>query len=132
MVLIEAMRRGVVPVCSDIPTGFPELVEDGVTGYRLPIAEPERFAGALIQLAEDRARLTAMSRAALEAVGKKFDPATNATRYSAHFLEVMGRRTQKRYPDINSQLGKFDKPYVPGSLIKFIKRFYKSTNQACL
>jgi len=132
VVLIEAMRRGVVPVCSDISTGFPELVEDGVTGYRLPIAEPEQFAGTLMHLAGDRARLAAMSRAALEAVGKKFDPATNAARYGAHFLELMGRRTQKQYPDISSQLGKFDKPYVPGPLIKFIKRFYKSTNQAFL
>jgi len=132
VVLIEAMRRGVVPVCSDIATGFPELVEDGVTGFRISTSHPGRFADTLISLSQDRDKLGRISKAAIRVVNEKFDPAKNSARYRDVFLNVMKRVREKGFPDITHQLGKFDKPFIPHQLIKFIKHFYKPTNQMFL
>ena len=35
--MLEAMASGCVPVVSDIESGVPELVRDGVTGFRAPV-----------------------------------------------------------------------------------------------
>lgn len=132
VVLIESMRRGVVPVCSDIATGFPELVEDGVTGFRIPISDPARFADTLILLSEDRDKLRKISAAAIGIVHEKFDPAKNAGRYLKVFLGVTDQVKEKAFPNIASQLGRFDISFIPNWLFKLIKRLYKPANQTFL
>ena len=41
--LLEAMAKGCIPVVTDIPSGIPELVKDGVNGYRVPIGDTKAF-----------------------------------------------------------------------------------------
>jgi glycosyltransferase involved in cell wall biosynthesis len=67
-VLIEAMACG-LPVVATNVMGTAELVEDGVSGYVVPPARPDRIAAALRALAEDpelRARTGAAGRARVE------------------------------------------------------------------
>ena len=57
--VIEAMAYGVPPVVTDCG-GSPELVVDGVSGFVVPVRDPEALAGAINELyadAELRARL---------------------------------------------------------------------------
>lgn len=68
--LIEAMSAGCVPLVTDIPSGIPELVEDGVNGYRIPVGDVRRFAGCLAALARDRTLLNQLSEAAYAAVSE--------------------------------------------------------------
>jgi glycosyltransferase involved in cell wall biosynthesis len=63
--LLEAMRAGCVPVVSDIRSGIPELVEDGVTGLVAPVGDIAAFAERLERLWRDpelRRRLGARAR----------------------------------------------------------------------
>lgn len=48
--LLEAMGRGCVPVVTDIRSGIPELVRDGVNGYRVPVGDIQAFAERLSSL----------------------------------------------------------------------------------
>jgi len=48
--LLEAMGRGCVPVVTDIRSGIPELVRDGVNGYRVPVGDIQAFAERLATL----------------------------------------------------------------------------------
>jgi glycosyltransferase involved in cell wall biosynthesis len=41
--LNEAMGRGCVPVVTDIRSGIPELIHDGVNGYRVPVGDIQMF-----------------------------------------------------------------------------------------
>ena len=51
--LLEAMGRGCVPVVTNIKSGIPELVQDGFSGYRVPVGNIEMFAERLAILQRD-------------------------------------------------------------------------------
>lgn len=65
MVLLEGMALG-RPVVATAVGGVPELVEHGRTGLLVAPRNPAAFAEALIRLAADPARATAMGSAGLE------------------------------------------------------------------
>ena len=54
--LLEAMARGCIPVVSDIESGVPELVQNGVNGFRVPIGDIEQFAKTIAGLERDLER----------------------------------------------------------------------------
>lgn len=51
--LIEAMGCGCVPVVTDIDSGIPELVEHGVSGYRIKVGDIKGFAEHIEMLQKD-------------------------------------------------------------------------------
>lgn len=51
--LLEAMGRGCVPVVTDVRSGIPELVRNGVNGYRVPVGDIRKFAERLTTLQRD-------------------------------------------------------------------------------
>jgi len=66
--VIEAMGRGCVPVVSDVASGIPELIEDGVSGYRVRLGDVSEFARRLAILYRDPPARRAMGFAAHRAV----------------------------------------------------------------
>lgn len=64
LVLLEAMSRGCVPVVADVRSGIPALVEEGVSGFRVPIGNVPLFAERLALLQRDVTLRETMSRAA--------------------------------------------------------------------
>ena len=58
--LLEAMAQGVVPVVSDLPSGFGEIVTPE-TGCRVPIGDAERAADAIEEFARNPSRLEQLS-----------------------------------------------------------------------
>ncbi len=66
--LLEAMQAECVPVVSDVRSGVPELVREGLTGFRVPIGDVESFADRLEALWTDPACRVALGRAAREAL----------------------------------------------------------------
>jgi glycosyltransferase involved in cell wall biosynthesis len=60
--LLEAMGRGCIPVVTDINSGIPELIVDGLNGYRVPVGDIQLFAERLTEIytnIETRAELSA-------------------------------------------------------------------------
>ncbi len=51
--LLEAMGRGCIPVVTDISSGIPELVQDGINGYKVSVGYIEKFASRLATLYKD-------------------------------------------------------------------------------
>jgi glycosyltransferase involved in cell wall biosynthesis len=68
MTLLEAMAHGCVPVVTDIPSGIPELVEDGVSGYRVAPGDIAAFAARIGGLAVDSELVARMSASAQQAI----------------------------------------------------------------
>jgi glycosyltransferase involved in cell wall biosynthesis len=71
MAVLEAMAMG-LPVVASAVNGTPEAVEDGVTGYLVPPADPVRLAERLEAIAADGEAREAMGRAAREAARSRF------------------------------------------------------------
>ncbi|RYD46270.1 MAG: glycosyltransferase [Verrucomicrobiaceae bacterium] len=87
--LLEAMGAGLVPVVSDLPSGISEVVNDR-NGIRVAIDDKEGYAAAVLQLADDRQRMAAMSSAAVSEVRLSHSTAAMASRWEAMLDRMMG------------------------------------------
>jgi starch synthase len=65
LVILEAMAQG-VPVITTPNSGATEVIDDGRDGFIVPIRDADRLAERVMQLAQDRDRLSAMSVASLK------------------------------------------------------------------
>lgn len=63
LVILEAMASG-LPVIATPNTGGPDVIEDGVDGFVVPIRDPDAIARRVLELHGDRDRLEFMSIAA--------------------------------------------------------------------
>lgn len=78
-VVVQALANG-APVIGFDRGGIPEMVADGVAGYVVPFGDFEALADRIVALDQDRARLTALSRGALDSA-QRYDPAVLGQRY---------------------------------------------------
>lgn len=62
--LLEAMAQGCVPVVTDIRSGIPELMQEGVNGFRVPVGDVAAFCERLALLQRDAVRRQEMGSAA--------------------------------------------------------------------
>lgn len=96
--LLEALANGVVPVVSDIRSGIPETVEDGVSGFVVPIGDVDAFAERLERLQRDRPLLEAMARAARRSFERGgFDASNMTDRYEEVFRRIGGELLRQEY-----------------------------------
>ena len=70
LVMIEAMSVGLPVVSFMCPTGPKDILDDGRTGYLVPVGEENLFAEKVCRLIEDESLRKTMGKAALEESGK--------------------------------------------------------------
>jgi glycosyltransferase involved in cell wall biosynthesis len=102
--LIEAMGRGCVPVVSDMESGIPELVRDGVNGFLAPIGDADAFAARLKSLHDDPAL---RDRLAAEAYRTAATGPFRLEDMVARYGEVFDRAWQE------ARSGRFTRPRAP-------------------
>lgn len=117
VVLLEGMARGCVPVVSDLPSGIPEIVENGVTGFRVCPGDVDGFATAIASLDADRSALRSMSdeaAARIESSHNIMDRAPQYQRAITAATELTPRWSQSHVP-YGSRL---DQPWIPNVVVK--------------
>jgi N-acetyl-alpha-D-glucosaminyl L-malate synthase BshA len=87
---LEALACG-VPVIGTSHTGIPELVEDGKTGYVLPMGDTETMAIRGLELLTDDEKHRQFSRQARESVATRFDRNTVVSEYETYYQEILMR-----------------------------------------
>ena len=90
MALCEAMGCGKAVVASDFG-GFPEVVEDGVTGLLVPPRDPKAFAQAIGSLLYDPARRAAFGAAGRARALRLFTWDAVTDRVEAVYRDVLGK-----------------------------------------
>jgi glycosyltransferase involved in cell wall biosynthesis len=87
----EALASG-LPLLVTMNAGGADLVDEGRTGFLVPIRSPEALAQQLAWFADHRASLAEMRRAA-----KAKAAATGWARYEARILDVVTRTAETRH-----------------------------------
>ncbi len=96
--LLEAMARGCIPVVSNIRSGIPELVFDGVNGYRVPIGNIQLFVDRLAVLQNNLQQRQQMARLAYRTVMEgRFGVQDMVQHYIAVFERVWDEISHSRY-----------------------------------
>jgi glycosyltransferase involved in cell wall biosynthesis len=123
LVLLEAGAAGVVAVASDLPSGIPEIVESGVTGYRVPVGDVTGYASSIAALYHGREQLEAMSRRVREVVARDFDGQRRAAEYQALFERYQTAPRQRRLASTpRLQYGsRLDQPWIPNHVVRALR-----------
>lgn len=96
--VVEAMKCGVVPIVFDMPSGIPELVLDGETGYRVPQGDVQACAKKILDLYSNREKLTDLGVKATQHVNCLFDPAIQTAEYEKIYRELIGIPIKRTWP----------------------------------
>lgn len=86
---LEGMACGVVPVATDCG-GVPELITQGVDGYREPVGDIQAQAARVVALLTDEPAYQRMSLAARETAESRFDTTKVIAEYEAYYHEILG------------------------------------------
>ncbi|MCI0602086.1 glycosyltransferase family 4 protein [bacterium] len=66
--LLEAMGRGCIPVVSEVASGIPELIKNGVNGFTAPVGDIDTFVERLAGLSRELGLRQTMSQRAYETI----------------------------------------------------------------
>jgi glycosyltransferase involved in cell wall biosynthesis len=119
--LLEATARGLVPVASDLLTGMRDVVDNGVSGYLLPVGDTDAFAESIATLANDRDKLERMSHCAREICAQKF----NMAHLVGGYQELYARWQELKRPrpaNFGLQYGsRLDQHWIPNAIVKLLR-----------
>jgi glycosyltransferase involved in cell wall biosynthesis len=115
--LLEGMAAGCVPVVSDLPSGIPEIVENGVSGFRFAPGDIDGFAGAIISIARDRAALRKMGEEASKRIRARFDITQRAPEYQRAISNAADLTPRWKQPLFFSG-SRLDQPWLPNFLVR--------------
>lgn len=120
IVIIEAMKAGVIPLVSDIPGGIQELVLNDETGYKLQREDVLGFIEK-ISLLQRKEKRNQISIRAENFATRNFEPYNNTLKFEEQILALVNRkkRIKARRKVYGSRL---DQPWIPNSLVRLIRK----------
>lgn len=86
--IVEAMKSGVVPIVFDLPTGIPDIIQDGINGYRVSQGDVISVVDHIKALSADNNRRDIMSKLAKATADNIFNPYRQALSYEEMFLSI--------------------------------------------
>lgn len=90
MSFLEAMALG-KPLVTTRVGGVPEMIDEGVNGFVVPMRDPEKLAEALVAVVKDRSRAESMGRASRRIVGERFTMEKMVRETEDYLEEFLGR-----------------------------------------
>jgi glycosyltransferase involved in cell wall biosynthesis len=118
--LLEAAAAGVVPVISNLPSGIPEVVTPGLTGFSPEPGDVRGFAEAVERLDRDRMLLESASAAVRALARRHYDAMSCTAEYQRLYQHIarQPRRWRRRVLPYGSRL---DQPWIPNSITRLVR-----------
>ena len=117
--ILECLANGVVTIVSDLPGGIRDIVTDKY-GFRVKLNDSDEFADKIIKLNNNRELLKEMQHNCFKLGNDMFDIDKNSDKYFSFFQECGKFKRTERHT--NYFLSRLDKPYIPGSIVKLIRK----------
>ena len=120
VVVIEAMKAGVIPLVNNIDGGIQELVEDGETGYKIKDNEIMAYVKKIMLLAEDQQLAEKIRLNCIEKANALFEPFDKTKRIEAIFQAALlfaakGKSSTKVYGS------RLDQRWIPNLITKLFR-----------
>ena len=96
--LLETAAAG-IPIVAARVGGVPEIVQDGVTGFLVPPADPKSLAAAIVRLLQQRETARALGNAGRDFVWRNFSVAAMVEGNLQVYREVLAGRRGREVPE---------------------------------
>lgn len=116
VVLVEAMKYGVVPMATNLKSGIPQLIEHSVNGFTVELGDYISYVNYIEKLHCNRSQLKKMSRLCIEKSEQMFNPQLQTKRYEDAFnkTKAVNHNTKKNISD-----------YLPITIAHRFKSYFK-------
>ena len=118
--LLEAAAAGVVPVVSNLPSGIPDIITPGVTGYRPEPGDVSGFVDAIVRLDDDRAGLEAASAEVRRVIERRYDASQCTADYQRLYASVLSRRRAWQ-PSPLPYGSRLDRRWLPNPVVRLVR-----------
>jgi len=121
--LLETMSAGCIPVATDLPGGIQEIVKDGITGFKCPIDDLEKFADRISFLDNNREDLLAFQMNAIHIVHENYNATIQFTKYQQAFNNIMNQDSIPMHHLVKRKIGsRLDQPWIPNFITRAIRK----------
>lgn len=120
VVVIEAMKAGVIPVVNDIEGGIQELVIDNETGYKIKDNAIAEYVEKIILLLDNKNLAEKIKLNCIEKANGMFEPVNNTERIETVFENAYSAAAKRKIPK-KIYGSKLDQPWLPNVFTKLIR-----------
>ena len=125
VVVVEAMKAGVLPLISNWQNATVELVKDGETGFYLDISDYKGYAERIIFLDRERVLLKSMALQCAAQANKLFNPELNTQAIESVMLRSYNKAFKTK-PVKRVYGSRLDRRWVPNIITSTIRKFSKA------
>ncbi len=98
--IVEAMKCGVIPIATNLKSGIPELIEDGVTGFTVPLAKIEKYGTFIKYLDDNRGKMEIISHKCISKAERLFKPYVQSKAYEDVFINTKPSFTKTKKKNV--------------------------------
>ncbi len=121
IVIVEAMKGGLIPVVSDLPSGIPEFVLPGITGLTAPVGDEAAFAGQIAWLVDHPEKVTGLRANAVEISNRLFNGQQQAAGIQ-EYIENTGEISREKHFTKERYGFRLDSRFIPNRLTIFLRK----------
>jgi len=119
VIVIEAMKAGVVPIVNNLEGGIQEIVKHDITGFLVSFNQVLHYANYVEQLYNNLALMNEISLNAIKIANKLFEPQLNIQEYDAIVDKASTIVNIKKPKKIYGS--RLDQPWLPNIIVKALR-----------
>ena len=126
VVLIEAMKAGVIPIVNDLPGGIQELIIDGQTGYKIPGNHVTGYIERIMELMNSDRDMLTLQKESMELANNLFNPLENTKKIEDRIIGMLEKNPKSKMPE-KVYGSRLDNKYFPNFMTTFFRSNKKKT-----
>ena len=128
VILVEAMKTGVIPMVNDIDGGIQELIINNETGFKIKDNSIPTYAERIIDLLQNKRSTESIRNNCIEKANRLFDPNENTNDIEDVIIEVAGLKKVKK--PIKVYGSRLDQQWLGNTVTYMIRKKIKRSNHA--
>ena len=126
VVLIEAMKAGVIPIVNDLPGGIQELIFDGQTGYKIPGNHITGYIEKIKELMNSNKETLTMQKESMKLAHSFFNPQDNTRKIEDSIVGMLEKNPKSKMAE-KVYGSRLDNRYFPNFMTTFFRSNKKKT-----